>query len=303
MQWLNYNHLFYFWVVAKEGGITAASKVVRLAPSTISAQISVFESTVGHSLFERRGRRLILTEVGQHTFRVADEMFTLGNDLRAFLEDGTSLSKRLVVGVAMVVPKLVVQHLLPLQHFMGQGIDLVCVEDQPGRLMNQLATGEIDFMISDAPAPVRTRIAAYNHHLGDCSISLFGTSDLIQRYGSGLPASLDHAPFLLPTEHATLRRQLEHYFKRSNVHPKVIAEFQDSALMKVYGQNGFGLFPSPTLISDELCRQYSVQNLTTLPIKEHFYAVTTERRITDEAVASAVSIARAWFAEKSPETD
>ncbi len=298
MQWLNYNHLYYFWMIAKEGGITAASKELRLAPSTISAQLSVFESMTGHTLFERRGRRLILTEVGQHTFRVANDIFALGNTLRAFLEGGKNLTKRLVVGVAMVVPKLVVRHLLPLQHFVSEGIDLVCVEDSPGRLMTQMAAGEIDFMISDAPAPVRTRITAYNHHLGDCSISLFGTPDLVATYHQGLPSSLDHAPFLLPTEHATLRRQLEHFFKRSNVHPKVIAEFQDSALMKVYGQNGFGLFPSPTLISEEVCTQYSVKNLTTLPIKEHFYAVTTERRITDEAVARAVSIARDWFEGK-----
>ncbi len=303
MQWLNYNHLYYFWVIAKEGGVTAAGKVLRLAPSTISAQLSVFESAVGHLLFERRGRRLVLTEVGQHTFRAANEIFTLGNALKSFLEDGHGLTKRLVVGVAMVVPKLVVQHLLPLEHFMSAGIDLVCVEDRPSRLMTQMAAGEIDFMISDAPAPVRTRIAAYNHHLGDCSISLFGTAGLVEKYEHGLPSSLDHAPFLLPTEHATLRRQLEHYFKRSSVNPKVVAEFQDSALMKVYGQNGFGVFPSPTIISDELCQQYSVHHLIELPIKEHFYAVTTERRITDETVASAVAIARQWFNSKTQIAD
>ncbi len=295
MQWLNYNHLYYFWMVAKEGGVTAASRELRLSPSTVSAQLASLEDMAGHALFKRQGRKLVLTDMGQRAFRVANDIFALGTSLQSMFEGGEGPSSRLVVGAAMVVPKLVVHRLLPVATLLERGIVLVCVEDRPHQLMAQLGTGEVDLMISDAPAPTRSRISSYNHHLGDCGISLFASPELIEKHGKDLPKSLDGAPFLMPTEHSTLRRQLEHYFKRHEIHPRVVGEFQDSALMKVYGEHSWGIFPSPTPIAEEVCRQYRVEHIGELPIKERFYAITTERRITDAAVADIVAKGRAWF--------
>ena len=298
MNWLNYNHLYYFWVVAKEGGVTAASKKLHLSPSTISSQISTLEDLAGHQLFKRVSRQMVLTEMGQRTFHMANEIFGLGKQLQHMLE-GDKITKKLVVGVAMVVPKLIVHQLLPLEEMLRWNVQLTSLEDSPTKLMAALAIGEIDLVISDAPAPTQARVTAYNHVLGKSGISLFAVQSLIDHYGDNCQDILRKAPLLLPTTHATMRRELEKYFQKLDIKPNIIAEFQDSALTKVYGQNGGGAFLAPTPIAKQVVSQYNVVHVGRLPFYEHFYAITTDRKISDPLISHLVTASRNWFSSIS----
>jgi LysR family transcriptional activator of nhaA len=204
MEWLNYHHLYYFWVVAREGSIARASEQLLLAPSTISGQIRVLEESLGQKLFQRSGRRIVLTDVGRVTYRYAEEIFTIGRELQDAIS-GRPVSRplRFEVGVADVVPKLVARKLLEPAVKLPQQVHLVCREDTPGRLLAKLAAHELDIVISDAPVDPGIKVRAYNHLLGECGVVLFGNSNLVKHYRRGFPRSLDGAPFLLPTENTT----------------------------------------------------------------------------------------------------
>lgn len=294
MHWLNYHHLLYFWVVAREGGLAPASRRLHLAQSTISGQIRVFETNLGERLFRRRGRRLVMTEIGNLVYRYADEIFGLGNELQLALK-GASPDRplRLVVGVTDVVPKHVAQRLLEPALKLPSAVRIQCREDKPERLLADLAAHELDVVISDAPVPQSIRIQAFNHLLGECGVVLFAAPHLAPQLRRGFPRSLQRAPLLLPSENTNLRRSLETWLAERSLHPEVVGEFDDSALLGVFGQAGLGVFAAPDVIEKEVRRQFQVHVVGRIPeVRERFYAVTVERRLRHPAVAAISEAAR-----------
>lgn len=299
MEWLNYHHLLYFWVTAREGSIVKASAVLNLTPPTISGQISALEESLGEKLFEKSGRGLALTEMGQVVLRYADEIFALGRELRETLRGRPSTKRpRLVVGIADVVPKLVAFRLIEPAFHLPQQIEVVCEEDDPQTLLGALAAHQLDLVISDAPLPAGAAVKAYSHLLGDSAIALFGTADLARQYRRGFPASLDGAPLLLPTRGTELRRKLEHFFDSADIRPQVVAEFADSALMKIFGQAGLGLFPGPGVIARRVEQQYDVARVGTIDeVRERYYVISPERKIRHPAVAAITESGRRLLEE------
>ena len=292
--WLNYHHLLYFWLVAREGGLLPAAARLRLAHQTVSGQVHALEHALGEKLFERQGRRLVLTELGRVAYRYADEIFALGAELQETLRGRPSgRPQRLVVGVADVVPKLIARALLLPALQLAEPVRLVCREDKPERLLAALALHELDVVLSDAPVSPGAGVRAFSHLLGECAVALFAKPARARRLRRGLPRSLDGAPFILPTDNTSLRRVLETWFDAQRIRPQVIAEFEDSALLKAFAQGGEAVFASPEPIAAEVERQYRVRRIATLPeLRERFYAITVERRLRHPAVVAISASAR-----------
>ncbi len=294
MEWMNYHHLLYFWQVAREGGLSRACAQLRLAPSTVSKQIHELEGALGHPLFTRVGRRLVLTESGRVTYRYAEEIFGLGRELQDTLKDrpvGRPL--RLSVGVADVVPKLIARRVLERALETAEPVRLVCREDKPDRLVAELALHNLDVILTDAPVPPHVKVKAFSHLLGEYGVTFFGRPEAAARYRRGFPRSLDGAPLLIPTENTMLRRTLDEWMNGASIRPNVIGEFEDSALLMSFGQQGLGLFPAPSPIAAEVTRQYGVVPVGVVPgVRELLYAVSVERRITHPAVAAVCVAAR-----------
>lgn len=294
MEWLNYHHLLYFWSVAKHGTVAKACEELRLAQPTISAQIRVLEDTLGEKLFVRSGRRLVLTEMGRIAFKYAEDIFSLGHDLMNTIKGlGSGRPVRLAVGIVDVVPKLVASQLLKSAFTYSPSIRMVCWEDKLDKLLADLAIHGLDLVIADTPAPPTIKVKAYNHLMGESGVTLFATRTLTRRYRRNFPQSLRGAPILLPTSNAMLRRQMDEWLVRHDLRPTLIGEFEDSATLKAFGQDGYGLFPGSTVMEEEICRQYRVQVVGQLnSLKQHFYAITVERRLTHPAVLAVVRSAR-----------
>ena len=294
MEWLNYHHLLYFWAVARDGGLRPASERLLLSPQTLSGQIRELERSLGEKLFRRSGRRLVLTEAGQVVYRYADEIFALGQELRSAVRGRpTGRAPRLVVGVADVLPKLVVHRLLAPAFRIPEGVRMVCREDGTERLFAALSLHEVDVVLSDAPATASSGFRAWNHSLGECGVSFHAAPALATSVRRGFPRSLDGKPVLLPTEGTALRRSLDHWFDTLGIRPVVVAEFHDSALLKAFGQEGLGVFAAPSVIDDEVRRQYGVRLVgRTDEVRERFYAVSLNRRIGNPAVAAICEQAR-----------
>ncbi len=294
MQWLNYHHLLYFWVVAKEGTIAAACKELNLAQPTISAQLRALERSLGEKLFVRVGRNLALTGTGRVVYRYADEIFSLGRDLLDTIQGRpTGRPLRFNVGVADVLPKLVAYRLLEPALHLPEQVQLVCHDGSPPELLARLAVYELDLVLSDAPIGPDVKVRAFNHLLGECSVSIFGTKELATKYRQRFPKSLDGAPFIIPTGNTALRRALEHWFDAEDIRPSVFGEFEDSALLKVFGQAGDGVFAAPTVIEKEIRRQYGVTVVGRLEsVRERFYAISVEKKVKHPAVLAIANEAR-----------
>lgn len=294
MEWLNYHHLLYFWTVAREGSIARATKTLRLSPATISAQLKLLEGALDQTLFDRVGRKLVLTEAGQVVYRYADEIFSLGRELRETLAGrpaGRPL--RLRVGVADAVPKLIAYRLLEPVLSVPEPVRLVCREATPEHLLAELMRHQLDVVLTDTPVTGASHLRAYNHPLGMCGVSFFASRALMKRHGKDFPSGLDGAPMLLPSETSTLRRALDQFFAAHRIRPNVIAEFDDSALMKVFGERGAGIFAGPSMIEDDIRARYGVVVIgRTNVIRERFYAVTVERKIKHPATAAITAAAR-----------
>jgi len=294
MEWINYHHLHYFWVVAREGSVVQASKHLLLAQPTLSSQIRTLERSLGEKLFQKSGRKLVLTDVGRVVYRYADEIFTLGREMTDALQGrSTGRPIRFLVGVADVVPKLVAYRLLLPALALAEPLRLICREDKPDRLLAELSIHELDLVLTDTPISGLARVRAFSHLLGTSTVSVFGGPDMAKHYRKHFPQSLDGAPFLLPTENTALRRALEQWFDASGIRPSIVAEFEDSALMKVFGQTHRGLFPAPTVIEKEVERQYNVKSVGSLSsVQERFYAISVERRLKHPAVVAISEAAR-----------
>jgi LysR family transcriptional activator of nhaA len=294
MEWLNYHHLLYFWTVARLGSVARATEELYLAQPTISAQIRALEESLGEKLFTRIGRNLALTEVGRTVFRYADEIFSLGRELSDTLK-GRSVGRpvRFVVGIADVVPKLIAHRLLEPALRLPDPVRMVCHEDKSERLLAELAVHGLDLVLTDAPIGPTVKVRAFNHLLGECGISIFGTAKLATTYRRRFPQSLDSAPFLFPTENTASRRALDQWFEAEKIHPLIMGEFEDNALLKVFGQSGMGLFAGPSVIETEIRRQYGVQVIGRIDaVRERFYAISVERKLKHPAVVAISESAR-----------
>ncbi|MGI9213361.1 MAG: transcriptional activator NhaR [Methylococcaceae bacterium] len=285
---LNYQHLYYFWNVAREESVTRASEKLHLAQPTISGQLAALEKALGQKLFEKTGRRLALTDIGRIVFHYADEIFNLGQELSNTLNGhpgGRAL--RLVVGVSDALPKLIARRLIEPVFQMTEPTQILCYEDKTERLLAEMSWQGIDLVLSDAPLTLSNDSKARNHRLGDCAVTVFGTEDLLTQYRPGFPRSLDQAPFLLPTGNTALRRSLDQWFHDEAITPNVRAEIEDSGLLKTFGSGGTGLFVAPSAVETEICHQYGVGILGRIEsVRETFYAVTLRRQVQHPAVTA-----------------
>jgi LysR family transcriptional activator of nhaA len=288
MQWINYHHLLYFWMVAKEGSIADAAKRLRLSQPTISTQIRQLEEILEVELFDRSGRRLVLTEAGRVAFRYADEIFNLGREMVDALQNRpTGRPVQMTVGVTDVVPKLIAYRLLLPALELPQKLHVVCREDRFDNLLGQLARHELDLVLSDVPIGPAIPIKAFNHLLGSCGVTFFAAAALARKVRRGFPRSLDGAPFLLPMPGCSVRRELDRWFDELDLRPEIVGQFDDSALLKVFGQSGVGVFAGPSVIEKEIKREYGVQVVgRAQDIQERFYAITVERRLKHPGVVA-----------------
>lgn len=294
MAWLNYHHLLYFYTVAREGSVARAAEVLHLTQPTISTQVRTLERALGERLFEKRGRGLALTDAGRLAFRYAEEIFALGREFQDVLGGRpTGRPTRLAVGIADAVPKLVAFRMLESVRTMSGPPALVCLDDAPERLLAALAAHELDLVIADMPPGPATAVRVYAHLLGECAVTIFGTPELAARHRRRFPRSLDGAPFLLPTEHAALRRRLDRWFDQHDIRPRVQGQFADSALLETFGQAGVGLFAAPSAIEAEVRRQYGVRVVGRIPeVHQSFYAITAERKVQHPVVARLTALAQ-----------
>ena len=294
MHHLNLKHLRYFWVVASEGSITRAGELLHLTPQTISGQLRLLEESVGAKLFDKAGRNLVLSETGRTVFSYADEMFRLAGELQDLLAGGPRKTGMVLnVGVAMVVPKLLAYRVLePVMH-MDEPVRLVCHEAPLVDLLADLSVHKLDLVLADSPVSPVLNIKAYNHLLGESPISFFARREDAGRYREDFPRSLDGEPMLMPTASSALRRALDQWLERHDIRPRVVAEFEDRALMKAFGEAGIGVFTSPTAVAGDVEAKYGVEVIARSDeLSERFYAISAERRITHPAVATLTTVAR-----------
>jgi LysR family transcriptional activator of nhaA len=295
MEWLNYHHFLYFWVVAKEGSIVKASAELRLAHPTISGQIHRLEEVLGEKLFSRRGRNLVLTEAGRVAFRYADEIFSLGREFVDTLKGRSSgRPLRLVVGIADVLPPSLVRRFLEPAFRLGHPVRLICRADKSTEeFVAELALHRVDVVISDGPAGGGTSVKAFSHPLGDCGTTFFASPKLAVPLRRRFPSSLDGTPFLLPGARSAVRRSLEQWFDAEEIRPLIVAEVDDSALAKDFGKAGMGVFAAPTVIEAEVLQQYGVRVVgRTETVRQSFYAISVERKIKHPAVVAIREAAR-----------
>jgi LysR family transcriptional activator of nhaA len=286
MDWLNYHHLLYFWTVVREGGMSRAAEKLRLSQPTVSAQVRRLEEALGHRLFERRGRVLVPTAVGRVVYKYAEDIFGLGGEMLEALRGRPSgRALQLTVGVANAVPKLIVSRLLQPLLRQRRDVKLVCVEGNPEELLTRLATHALDVVISDTPAPPHVRVRVFNHALGESGTSFFAPAGLVRR--GRFPKSLGGGPMLLPTATTAYRRALDEWFDTIGVRPRVVAEFDDSALLLAFAGSAQAMFPAPTVIEREVCRLSGARVIgRTDAVRERYVAVSVERKLKHPAVVA-----------------
>jgi LysR family transcriptional activator of nhaA len=294
MEWLNYHHLLYFWMVAKRGSIARACEELRLAQPTISGQLRALEESLGEKLFMRQGRRLVLTDVGQMVYRYSDEIFTLGKELMDVLKGRPrNRPARLIVGVSDLIPKLVAYRILEPALSLKGGVQIECHEDTPEKLLLRLSAHELDLVLTDAPAYSAVRVRVFNHLLGSSGVGLFASPPLARFYRKRFPGNLTGAPFLLPTKNSVFRQILDQWFEAHSIQPRILGEFQDTALLTTFGQTGTGIFAAPLAIEREVRKRYRVAKLGDLGTRvTEYYAISAERNIKHPAATVIAEVAR-----------
>ncbi len=291
---INYKHLRYFWVVAREGGVARASERLHLTPQTISGQLSLLEKHLGVDLFSRVGRNLELTDSGRLVLSYADEIFSLGGELEEVLnqlpDDRPQLFR---VGVVDVVPKSIAHRVLQTALQMPEPVRMVCREASLDMLLAELAVHRLDLVLADRTIPPTISMRGFSHKLGECAVSFFATEKLIKKLTGDFPRCLDGAPILLPSSGTQLRSGIDKWLDKHRIHPRMVAEFDDSALMKVFGQQGVGVFIAPAAIEAEVALQYQVSAIGRVDeVQERFYAISVERKVTHPVVSAVVEAAR-----------
>lgn len=291
---LNLKHLRYFWAVASHGTIVQAAEALFITPQTISGQLRELESQVGAELFRKEGRQLVLTETGRLVFSYADEMFRLGMELQDVLSGrtpGTAIT--LKVGVAMVVPKLLAYRVLEPVLQMEGPVKLICHEAPLVDLLADLSVHKLDMVLADSPINPALNIRAYNHALGESGITFFAVPKEAKRLRKDFPQSLHGTNMLMPSSGSSLRRNLEIWFQRLQVEPVIVAEFEDRALMKAFGERGSGVFTTPTAVEQDVMDKYGVQIVgRTDEVTENFYVISPERHIKHPAINTITQAAK-----------
>jgi LysR family transcriptional regulator, transcriptional activator of nhaA len=294
---LNFNHLHYFWMVAREGSVTAASRKLQLAQPSVSAQLRKLEERLGTALFQRTGRNLVLTEAGQALLVDAEAVFAAGQRLVDHLHGQSGKGpRRLAVGVPDVMPKLITYRLLAGVYSGAEQVELHCYEGGFNDLIGRLALGQLDVVLADSPVSSRLHVRAFNHKLGECGLSFFGVPTLAEQYRANFPESLHRAPLLLPTPGAEVRRSLDQWFEQQALTPRIVGEFDDSALLKEFGRAGVGLFAMPTVMEGAIAQHFGVELVGRVsPIRESYFAITTQQRIRHPGVLAITATAKGVF--------
>ncbi|MBT3203675.1 MAG: transcriptional activator NhaR [Gammaproteobacteria bacterium] len=301
MPMINYKHLHYFWAVAREGGVARASERLHLTPQTISGQLSLLEKHLGAELFTRVGRNLEITETGRQVLSYADEIFSLGGELEEIMHQLPEGRPQLFrVGVVDVLPKSIAHRILQPALKMPEPVRMICREANLDTLLAELAVHRLDLVLADRPIPSTVSTRGYSHKLGECDISFFATKALADRLSGPFPDCLNGMPMLLPGKGTQLRSEIDQWRDKNRVHPQIVAEFDDSALMKAFGQQGAGIFIAPAAIEKEVEVQYQVSAIGKIEqVKEQFYAISVERRIYHPVVSAIMEAAReTLFSEK-----
>jgi LysR family transcriptional activator of nhaA len=298
---INYKHLHYFWAVAREGGVARASERLHLTPQTISGQLSLLEDYLGVALFTRVGRNLELTDAGRMVLSFADEIFSLGGELEEVIHQLPSGRPQLFrVGVVDVVSKSIAHRILQPALTMPEPVRMTCRESSLDTLLAELTVHHLDLVLADRPIPPTVSTRGFSHKLGECAVSFFATRNLEKKLKGHFPRCLDGAPLLLPSSGNQLRSGIDKWLDKQRIHPRVVAEFDDSALMKAFGQEGAGIFIAPAAIEAEVEWQYQVTAIGRIDeVKEHFYAISVERRVLHPVVSIVLETAReSLFADK-----
>lgn len=294
MDFLNYHHLRYFWVAAKEGGLTRAAAKLGVSQPSICTQVQALEHALGDKLLRRTPRGLVLTEAGQKVFSFAEEIFSLGEDLLSTMKRRpTARPLRVHIGIVDSLPKLLTYGMLKPIFHLAQAVQASCCEGKVPDLLAQLATYRLDVVLSDEPAPASGSLKTFNHLLGRCGVSFCAEPRLATRLKRHFPGSLQDAPALLPSPNSALRRSLEQWFQEQGIRPRLVAEFDDAALMKVAATDGLGFFCLPSLVASEAVTRYGVKVIGHVPrCVQEFYAISGERRLTHPAVLAMTAQAQ-----------
>lgn len=288
---LNFHHLHYFWVVAKEGSVTRAAERLDVAIQTISTQLSLLEQSIGKALFAQQGRRLVLTETGRIALTYADQIFLLGEQLQdALATSDLQHTMRLTVGISDSLPKLIASRLLEAALRLPHPVKLICFEDNFESLLADLSLHKLDVVLTDRPVPSGTNLRVFSHMLGESEITLFGIPKLAKKYRAQFPASLNGAPLLLPTRNNAIRGRIEQWLESNNLRPNIVGEFDDNALLNTFGRSGLGLFPAPSALTLDVEQQFGAVPVGEMSqVKEQFYAISNERKIKHPAIDAILS--------------
>ena len=290
---INFRHLFYFWVVAKEGGITRAAERLHLAVQTISSQLNLLEQSLGKTLFSQQGRRLVLTEAGRLALGYADQIFLLGEQMQDALTAADSGRIRLTVGISDSLPKLSAYRMLEAAMAIDKKVHLVCYEDQFEALLADLALHKLDVVLTDREVPSGSAMEIFSHRLFDSTMVVVGSPTLAAQYRDGFPQNLNGAPFLLPARNNALRGKIDEWFLQHRAHPDVVGEFEDNALLNTFGRRGLGMFFAPAALEAEVAEQFGAERIGEVPsVREQFYAISNDRKIQHPAVEAIVASAR-----------
>jgi LysR family transcriptional regulator, transcriptional activator of nhaA len=294
MEWLNYHHLLYFWVVAREGGISSAAKQLHVTPATLSVQIRDLEKSMGAKLFRKEGRSLALTEMGHSVMTYADDIFSSGKELMEMVRGRQSGSPMFFrVGIKDVMPKLVAYKFLEPAMRLEPHMRIVCHEGNLESLVGSLSVHRLDIVLSDTPLNPTFKVRAYSHLLGESGVEFMGTSELVTPLRKNWPHSLESVPLLLPMSNSVLRRSLDMWFEDHRIRPMIRGEFEDSAMIKIAAQTGAGLMVVPSIISQEVASMYRLVSLHQIDgIVERFYAISVERKLKHPAVVAISELAK-----------
>lgn len=301
MNWLNYHHLQYFWIVSREGSVARASEILHVTPATISIQLKELESSLGVELFRKAGRGLALTEMGEAVQAYAQDIFSTGQELLDMVH-GRPVGGPTVlrVGIKDVMPKVVAYQLLEPTFEVTDNLRLCCFEGDIGKLLADLAIHKLDVVLSDTPIDPSLKVRAYSHLLGESEVSFVAARSIAKKYKKGFPECLNGAPMLLPMRNTYLRRSLEYWFEENGIRPRIVGEFDDSAMLKIMGRAGHGIFPIVSVIRKEVESMYGVEWIADVPhLTEKFYAISVERKVKHPAVLRITEQARRRFAISS----
>ena len=298
---LNYNHLRYFYTVAREGSIVKAAQALHLSPQTISGQLTVFEEYLGVTLFDRKGKRLHINDAGKMVYSYAEDIFSLGAELHQSLKmQSPQQQLAFTIGVVDVIPKILASNILEKSFELEDPIKLICRQGDFDSMLAELALNKIDLIISDRPLSPGMPIKAYNHYLGESGISFYADKASAEKMKKSFPQSLDQHPFLICGDKSTQKITLQSWFELEKINPNIVAEFDDSALMKFFGQSGYGVFCTPSIIERHVTRQYNVSVIgRTRAIKERFYAISPERKVKHPGVKMLIDSAQTICLDES----